>query len=135
MSQQEFDSLADEYLRAAGESYGKGYRLSAGELAWLVEHATRMSEARLHLLRALQAELPREGGEAAVAETKELLTNLIIMQSRLQERDARLGELLRQLVASGSVSQISVDDERLRGALSAIIEAYRHLLDRTGNAQ
>lgn len=57
----------------------------------------------MELLQGLQAALPRSDDEDTVAELKELLTNLIIMQNRLGERDARLGDLLGRLVEARPV--------------------------------
>ena len=55
------------------------------ELAWLVAHASRLSATRLERLRSLQTALPGAGGEL-----KELLTDLIIIESRLAGRGERL---------------------------------------------
>jgi hypothetical protein len=62
-----------------------------------------------------------------VAELKELLTNLIIMETRVSDRSGRLSELLNQLTGSGLLDRVSVDQVALTDAIQSIIEANGHV--------
>ncbi len=74
-----------------------------------LEHANQRSEALLGVLRALQRAVPTHGGESS-SEMKETLTNLIIMRTRLNERQAALPELLREIAGQGITSVELPDD-------------------------
>ena len=53
-------------------------RISSNELAWLIESTARLNSARLELLKALQASLPRsddEGDDSPTGTLKGALTN------------------------------------------------------------
>ncbi len=125
MSTQGPQSLIDRYLDALGAEAGAPSRLPMQEVLWLIEHATRLGVLRLRLLRALQAALPRSEGVAA--ELKDLLTDLIIMHSRLADRDSRLKEKLGQVVGAGTLSHVPVDEADLRDAIREMAEAIAHL--------
>ena len=76
------ESVSSLYSDNVGITKGDSYRIAWQELAWLVSHANSMAEARLDLLKSLQTALPsQDSGD--IADLKELLSNLIIMQSRL----------------------------------------------------
>ena len=79
-----------------------------------MELAHQRSEALLEALRALQrAVLARE--DESSSELKETLTNLIIMRTRLNERQSALPDLLREAAGQGMDSVVLSDDvaERL----------------------
>ena len=113
-------------LSTAGRSDGERYLLMIDELAWLVDHASRLAALRLELLRALQSALPMSD-ESGFTELKALVTNLIIMQTRLVDRDQGLSELLDRLVESGAVESVPVDDDSLRDAVRALAGAWEHV--------
>ena len=97
MSSQNADSVADRYLRMAGQAIEQRCQLTIEESIWLINLSSRLLSLRLELLRALQSALSRSGEQNIVTELKELLTNLIIMQTRLADRDGRINELINQL--------------------------------------
>jgi len=111
-------SVADRYLNAQGTHSEGQYRLTLDELAWLAAHASRLSATRLELLRSLQTALPGADGEL-----KELLTDIIIMESRLAGRGERLQVLLAELKDDSPPDGVSVDQQRLREAIVEILEA------------
>lgn len=133
MSPGSAESISSRYLRAAGQSSDQGYQLNIGELVWLVDHCTHLGEVRLGLLRALQSSLPGSEEPGIVAESKELLTNLIIMETRVSDRNERLCELLKQLASSRTPDRVTVDQVALTEAIQAITEASRRLLRVVGD--
>ena len=123
MSPESAESVASRYLRAAGQSSDERYQINIDRFAWLVGHCTQLSEVRLGLLRDLQSSLPASGDSDTVAEIKELLTNLIIMATRVSDRNERLSELLIQLADGDELDRVPVDQAALAEAIQAIIQA------------
>ena len=111
------------YLRNARAPNEGRYRLGLDHLAWLIDHCTELGALRLELLRGLQAALPKSDDDDSVNELKELLTNLIIMQTRLADREASLHDALRRLVDDGRLDAVFLDEELLREAIQQIIDA------------
>ena len=74
-----------------------------------LEHANQRSEALLEVLRALQRAVPVDE-EGSSPELKETLTNLIIMRTRLNERQSALPALLSEAAGQGLTS-ISLPDD------------------------
>ena len=111
------------YLRKARAPNEGRYRLGLDHLAWLIDHCTELGALRLELLRGLQAALPKSDDGDSVTELKELLTNLIIMQTRLADREASLHDALRRLVDDGRLDAVFLDEELLREAIQQIIDA------------
>ncbi len=130
MSSERDEAIVDEYMRRAGNSDGGRYMLATDELAWMLGHCTRMATLRLQLLRAVQAALNQEGGGAS--DLKELLTNLIIMQSRMAEREEHLDESLRRVLREAGSEHVMVDEAGLRGGIQASVDAWGHLRAVTG---
>ena len=83
--------------------------VSVYDLARALEGAHQRSEALLDALRALQRAIP-SNEEDASSELKETLTNLIIMRTRLNERQSALPELLREAAGRGLTSVVLADD-------------------------
>ena len=123
MSSQNEEDPTTLYLRNAGALKDGRYRLGLDHLAWLIDHCTELGALRLELLRGLQAALPKSDDDDSVNELKELLTNLIIMQTRLADRDASLHDALRRLVDDGRLDAVFLDEELLRKAIQQIIDA------------
>ena len=97
------DATGDRYVEAVGPGEAGRYSVSLGELGWLLRNSLSLNTSRLMLLTALQRGLPgareekKRSPEAGPAgELKGVLTNLIIMQTRLNEREADLARLLEQ---------------------------------------
>ena len=83
--------------------------VSIEDITRALEHANQRSEALLEVLRALQKAIPAHEEDAS-SEMKETLTNLIIMRTRLNERQAALPDLLREAAGQG-LTTISLPDE------------------------
>ena len=120
-------STADDYVDAAGRYTEGRYSLSFDELSWLVDHGGRLGAIRLDLLRALQATLSASLENEDVEEVKELLTDLIIMQTRLAKRGEGLQELLSRLGSGGHVTNVPIDVSELRSVAWDILRASRHV--------
>jgi hypothetical protein len=123
MSLQNEESLATLFLESAGAPSEGRYRLGLDHLAWLIDHCTRLGALRLELLRGLQTALPTVDDRDSVTELKELLTNLIIMQMRLADREAGLHDALRKLVNDSPLDAVTVDEDLLRDAIRQIVGA------------
>ena len=115
------------YLEAAGRTEGQRYHLRPEEAVWLMRHCTMLSGLRLHLMRELQSALPRAEESTAVTDLKELLSNLIIMGTRLADRDESVMELLERLPEDGVLDSLAVDSPVLEDGIRAIVEASKHL--------
>ena len=83
--------------------------VSIEDITRTLEHANQRSEALLEVLRALQRAVPAHEGNAS-SELKETLTNLIIMRTRLNERQSALPGLLREAAGQGLASVELSDD-------------------------
>ena len=116
-------SIVSRYLRATTEASGRQSLLSSDEALWLIDHAMDIGAARLELLRALQTKLPATDDPGAIADLKELLTDLIVMQTRLSGREERLKVLLRQVADAGVLGRVPVEEPGLRHVLVAVLEA------------
>ena len=123
MSSQNEESLTSLFLQNAGAHSEGRYRLELDHLAWLIDHCTRLGALRLELLRDLQAALPRSDDEDGESELKELLTNLIIMQTRLADREASLHDAMASLTDESRLDPVAVDEELLRDAIAHILDA------------
>ena len=75
-----------------------------------LDHAYSRSEALLDLMRALQRAFAT-GDDEDVAELKESLTNVIIMRTRLNERQAGLTELLDKASKTQAIGSVAVPEE------------------------
>ncbi len=134
MSSQNADSVADRYLLLAGQAMEQRCQLTIEELIWLINLSSRLLGLRLELLRALQSALSRSREQNIVTELKELLTNLIIMQTRLADRDGRINELINQLAEDQILDGASVDEVALREAIVDILQACAHIESLVANA-
>ena len=127
MSSENGDSTAGHYLRVAGQFKEQQCQLAIEEFIWLVDLSTRLMGLRLELLQALQSELSRSSEQNIVTELKEHLTNLIIMQVRLADRDEKVNELINQLAEGQIFNGVSVDEVTLRKAILGILQASAHV--------
>ena len=116
------DNVADQYLATFGDAKGGRHHMPVEEVAWVIEQATRIASMRLALLKELQTALPATS-EGVAAPLKELLTNLIIMQTRTADRERDLTELLSQL----QTGPLSVEGSVLRDGLLALAAARDHI--------
>jgi hypothetical protein len=102
------------------------------ELIWLLGHATEMNEVRLRLLQSLQRGLSAQQTKSGVAastvdDLREALTNVIIMQSRISEREETLLDDIKSARAQGLLDSAAPDLEDLRSGAGGIVSAYLHL--------
>ncbi len=132
MSSQNEESPTTLFLRNAGAPSEGRYRLGLDHLAWLIDHCTRLGALRLELLRGLQAALPKSDDGDSVTELKELLTNLIIMQTRLADREASLHDALKRLVDDSQLDAVLLDEELLKEAIQQIIDAPNRIKSVSG---
>ena len=123
MSSQYEESLTTLILQNAGEPGEGPYRLRLDHLVWLIDHCTRLGVLRLELLKGLQAALSKSDDQDAVTELKELLTNLIIMQTRLSDREDSLHDALRKLMENSRLTSVSLDEELLTETIQKIVDA------------
>ena len=88
--------------------------VSIEDITRTLEHANQRSESLLEVLRALQRAVPVHEEDAS-SELRETLTNLIIMRTRLNERQSVLPELLREAAERGLTTVVLPDEvaERL----------------------
>ena len=113
----------DGYVDASGSREGSGYALSAEELVWLLASGQRRGAEELELLKTLQSALPQSGSEDdPVGELKAVLTNAIIMRTRLAEREADLADLLRGAVDEGRLDAVPVDEDVVRSVAALMSE-------------
>ena len=123
-TQDQQEGLISAYLQAAGAQDGERYIISAEELAWLLGHTAQLSAASLRMLTALQHALPQTG---PAQELKETLTNVIIMQTRLKEREESLANAVRDAAKSGAVHGVPIDVENIRELAKGILQASQHV--------
>lgn len=83
--------------------------VSIERIARALEHANQRSEALLEVLRALQRAVPADEEDSS-SELKETLTNLIIMRTRLNERQSALPALLSEAADHG-ITSVSLSDD------------------------
>ena len=125
-------AFAEAYLEAAGAERDGRYEINTGELSWLLESTLRWSRLRLRFLVALQRalDLPDEGDASRgtpAGDLKGMLTNLIIMQTRLNEREEGFVELLSRADRDALVNPVIVDAQDVRTIALGVLEAYRRL--------
>ena len=113
----------DGYLDASGRRGAGGYALSAGELLWLLTSGQERGGDELELLKALQRALPQPEDEGdTIGKLKALLTNAIIMRTRLAEREADLAALLGRAVNEGRLDGVAVDEDIVRRIAALMAE-------------
>ena len=117
------------YVEAARDEAADVYAVKIEELAWMLRDSFESNTLRLKLLTALQRALPRSADEedGPAGELKGLLTNVIIMQTRLNEREADLAGLLEQAAEAVLVKPVEIDPDVVRRLVESIEQAYRRL--------
>jgi hypothetical protein len=120
------ETVANAYAANVGITVDDSYEISWEELAWLVGHTNSMAETRLALLKSLQTALPsQESG--GIANLKELLSNLIIMQTRLAGRENELDESLSAMSENPPVSHVASNQDTITSAATNILNAALRL--------
>jgi hypothetical protein len=116
-------NVADEYVEAVGHRDGGRYTVSTEELLWLLTTGRKRGAAELELLKALQHALPQpDDDDCALGRLKGLLTNAIIMRTRVGEREGDLASLLEQAVGEGHLGSVALDEEAVRRAAELMAE-------------
>ena len=126
MTSQDHESVADRYLEKATDIVAGHRGLAVEELEWLLDHTTRLNGLRFELLRALQAALPGHRANQQIADFKEILTDLIIMQSRSSGREEALRQRLGQAVESLGEA-VPVAEAELRAGLLEALAVCEHI--------
>ena len=117
------DDGADGYVDAAGRRDDGGYALCAKELLWLLTSGQQRDGDLLELLKALQRALPQPADEdETIGELKALLTNAIIMRTRLREREDGLADLLGRVIEEGRLDAVPVDEDIARRIAALMVE-------------
>ena len=119
--------VVDGYVDAALGPDGAG--IGVDELTWLLERTYEWGAFRLRLLTALQKAVDRADEDSAAGRLKGALTNLIIMQTRIREREGGLGELLRQAEGESAVGLVTVEADELREFAESVLGASSHVSD------
>lgn len=131
------EGVAATYVDAAGVTDDGRYSAHMSEVAWLLEASGRWSALRLKLLQALQAALPRGESDpedgSPESDLKAVLTDLIIMQLRLDRRSEGLAGLLDAAVDQGVVSGVPIDPADMRAWAESILTAAGHLRAEDGS--
>lgn len=123
MSSKSVSSLCSDNV---GITKGDSYRIAWQELAWLLSHANSTAEARLDLLKSLQIALPsQDSGD--IANLKELLSNLIIMQSRLADREEELDGALSLQSGNPPVSHVALNQDTISSVGTEILSAAQRI--------
>ncbi|MSQ12870.1 MAG: hypothetical protein EXR47_01770 [Dehalococcoidia bacterium] len=116
------------YLDVVGRLGGDPFALRADEFSWRVRYVAEWNAIRLRLLTALQRALPTSQAEdKAAQELKETLTNVIIMQTRLREREEALVQQLEEAAQSGAMRSVTVDASDARSVDEQLLAAQKHL--------
>ena len=120
------EPVASSYTSNVGITVDGGYQTTWEELAWLVAHANRLAAARLDILKSLQTALPIQvAGE--IANLKELLSSLIIMQTRLAGRAAELDESLFALCGNPPISHVASNRDTISTTANEILNAAQRI--------
>ena len=137
------DALVGRYVEAASALKDARYTLMLEETEWLLQNSLRWNSLRLGLLTRLQRALAPPKGERQepssngdlLSDLKGMLTNVIIMQTRLNEREQGLASLLQAAAKEGLVEPIEVDVEDLRRWAESLVQAYQHLHQRASEPE
>lgn len=119
--------VVDRYVDAALGRDGVG--IGVDELTWLLESTHEWGAFRLRLLTVLQQAVDRADEDSAAGHLKGALTNLIIMQTRIREREDGLIELLRQAEGESAVGPVMVEADELRSFAQSLLGASGHVRD------
>ncbi len=126
MSMEDGD-VVDRYVEAALGPDGVG--VGVDEMTWLLERTYEWGAFRLRLLTALQQAVDRADEDSSAGQLKGALTNLIIMQTRIREREGGLADLLRQAEGESAVGPVGVGADELRAFAESLLGASRHVSD------
>ena len=124
--------LPREHAGGAGSVRDGKTVVGPDELTWLLRASWRWNSLRLGLLRALQTSLP--GDDDVTGDLKATRTNLIIMQTRLNEREQGFADALDEAVKAGAAVEAALDQDDLDRWTQSIVEAHRRIRLRVSDA-
>lgn len=117
--------VVDRYVDAALGPDGGG--IGVDELKWLLASTYAWGAFRLKVLTALQQAVDRADEDSAAGRLKGMITNLIIMQTRIREREGGLSDLLGQADQETAVGPVKVKADELRVFAEGVLGAARHV--------
>ena len=129
----EEDALISRFIDSVGTRQGDRYGIKLEELELILGSAHSLNTTRQEFLTALQRSLPTprdeepQLSERLVSDLKDALTNVIIMQTRLSDREQSLLELLHQAAEQHAVDEVRVGPEVVERWAKAVLEARRRL--------
>ncbi len=131
----EQDAVVSRYLEAVGTGDRKRYAISLEELQRIIAASHSINVARMDLLTALQRSVPSTGNtetstsspQTFDAELKDALTNVIIMQTRVNEREQSFHKLLAQAIEQRTVDAVPVEPGHVEDWAKAVLEAARQI--------
>ena len=134
-TESEEDAMVSRYIDSVGMRQGDRYEMRLEELEVILASAHRFNTTRQELLTALQRCLPTPRDDepqlsaqrTLVSELKDALTNVIIMQTRLNGREQSLLELLKQAAEQQAIDEVRVAPEVVGRWAKAVLEARRRL--------
>ena len=129
----EEDALISRFIDSVGTRQGERYGIKLEELELILGSAHSLNTTRQEFLTALQRSLPTprdeepQPSDGLVSDLKDALTNVIIMQTRLSDREQSLLELLHQAAEQHAVDEVRVGPEVVERWAKAVLEARRRL--------
>ena len=130
----EDDTLISRYIEEVKASQGGQYAIKLEQLELILAVGRRITLAQLELLTALQRDVPMSKDHTQLSprqshlrDLKDALTNVIIMQTRLNEREKDFLELLKESSKQQVIDAVRVDPTAVEGWAKAILEARRCL--------
>ena len=134
-TESEEDTIVSRYIDSVGTRQGESYEMRLEELELILASAHRFNTTRQELLTALQRCLPTprddepqlSAQQTLVSELKDALTNVIIMQTRLNGREQGLLELLKRAAEQQAIDEVRVAPEVVGRWAKAVLEAGRRL--------
>lgn len=128
-------SVVSRFTETVGMGHGERYEIKLDELEVILSASYQLNMIRQELLTALQRSVPmlREDDteqpteQTLSLELKDALTNVIIMQDRLNGRDHELLELLKQAVERQAIDGVRVEPQVVRQWAWAVIQASARL--------
>ena len=134
-TESEEDTIVSRYIDSVGTRQGESYEMRLEELELILASAHRFNTSRQELLTALQRCLPTprddepqlSAQQTLVSELKDALTNVIIMQTRLNGREQGLLELLKRAAEQQAIDEVRVALEVVGRWAKAVLEARRRL--------
>ena len=129
------DAMVSRFTESVGMHGGEGYLIRLQELELIMADGHQVNTARRELFTALQHALQAPRGDeqtlssqqSHLRDLKDSLTNIIIMQTLLSEREKDFLELLKQGTEDQTIDEVSMEPAVVGGWAKALLEAGRRL--------